>query len=156
MNGGTCYVNQNGVQQCKCQFLYSGSNCQNYNNPCNSYPCQNNGICTLNAIFGTYTCTCIGQYTGLNCGSSKNKQKKKWRSFCRKWKMLISFCCWLKAYVLLILVRQVLVWIMVDAHRIWILARSHALVQVDTRARAVLLVRQPFLIQNTLKKVGGS
>ena len=90
LNGGKCVLNSNGIQSCHCQYLYSGSQCQNCNtifknkkkqnfffkvyllidnNPCNSYPCLNNGICILNAIFGTYTCTCIGQYTGPNCGS---------------------------------------------------------------------------------------
>ena len=41
---------------------------KNKNDPCDLYPCQNDGICIPN-IGHHYTCRCNPLWTGINCDS---------------------------------------------------------------------------------------
>ena len=41
--------------------------------PCNPYPCKNNGKCTGTSANGLqYTCECVNGYKGLQCQTGEN------------------------------------------------------------------------------------
>lgn len=66
MNGGACQsVGQVGQYVCLCLPGFTGNNCQNNINYCESEPCMNNGICAEKQ--GGFSCTCLPNYTGLRC-----------------------------------------------------------------------------------------
>ena len=46
------------------KYILVGDTC------CNSYPCQNGGICSA-MMTGGYTCACTAGYTGVNCQTGK-------------------------------------------------------------------------------------
>jgi len=75
-NGGTCQEHADDMY-CTCNTNFWGDRCQNYDNPCLNYPCQNGGRCRsvsattgnkpINDRFWGYTCTCKYPYYGKNC-----------------------------------------------------------------------------------------
>ena len=72
-NGGTCQV-ISGIQQCVCPCLFSGSNCEIYNNPCASNLCLNGGSCVTNLSACSYSCQCPYGLTGTYCQLGMNKK----------------------------------------------------------------------------------
>jgi len=70
LNGGACTVNANNQAVCTCPQCYSGQFCATYN-PCCSNPCLNGGACVVNG--NSYTCSCLQNYFGPNCGTCKFK-----------------------------------------------------------------------------------
>jgi len=51
---------------CICDTGYEGDSCEADINECDPDPCQNGGSCT-EGVPGTYVCTCINEYSGVNC-----------------------------------------------------------------------------------------
>ncbi|KAK6998227.1 delta-like protein D [Biomphalaria glabrata] len=63
--------------QCNCQEGWGGLFCNQDLNFCTHHkPCRNNGICT-NTGQGSYTCNCVGSYTGDNCERELDDCKSK-------------------------------------------------------------------------------
>ncbi|CAH1777875.1 unnamed protein product, partial [Owenia fusiformis] len=57
---GTCFR-----QGCCCDDHYTGTFCEIPVDYCEGAPCLNGGTCT--SQLGSYTCTCLPQFTGKNC-----------------------------------------------------------------------------------------
>lgn len=59
-NNGKCKeINYGNDFYCDCDPNYTGKLCDTFLQPCDSTPCQNNGICTNDTRFaGGYKCTC--------------------------------------------------------------------------------------------------
>ncbi|KAL4224390.1 hypothetical protein ACF0H5_017842 [Mactra antiquata] len=71
-NGGKCVVTGDNKPSCHCQQGFHGDHCRIKDtvSPCDSNPCQNEGIC-LN--FGTsFTCSCKYGWSGTTCQNSIN------------------------------------------------------------------------------------
>ncbi|OAF65906.1 hypothetical protein A3Q56_06329, partial [Intoshia linei] len=66
-NGGTC-TSTGSVFTCNCDdTMFSGINCDVYENNCLGVICENGGSC-LNKSVG-YTCLCINGYSGTHCAN---------------------------------------------------------------------------------------
>jgi hypothetical protein len=68
-DNGNC-VFTNDVYDCACFALYNGTRCEQDLNLCHSYPCANNGTCSLfrsDAGIYVYKCACANLYYGQNC-----------------------------------------------------------------------------------------
>lgn len=61
-NGGTPIQ---GCSICNCTEGWTGVNCSENFNECNSDPCQNGGTCTDG--LNNYTCKCPDLFAGKNC-----------------------------------------------------------------------------------------
>ncbi|XP_030835681.1 cadherin-23 isoform X4 [Strongylocentrotus purpuratus] len=71
-NGGTCtLLNGGNNYACACFDGYFGDQCH-MRHPCNPNPCLNGGLCNSITIITpvTYTCTCLSDFTGVNCGTN--------------------------------------------------------------------------------------
>jgi formylglycine-generating enzyme required for sulfatase activity len=51
---------------CICDAGYEGDSCEADINECDPDPCQNSGSC-MEGVPGKYVCTCINEYSGVNC-----------------------------------------------------------------------------------------
>lgn len=69
INGGTCSPLGGGTFECICPAGLEGSTCQTDINECMATPspCLNGGTCTNS--FGSYMCSCQGEWQGQDCGS---------------------------------------------------------------------------------------
>ncbi len=65
MNDGYCET-VNTTYFCRCDFGYTGVNCETEYDICSSLPCKNGGICSSSGSTG-YSCSCNAGYTGVNC-----------------------------------------------------------------------------------------
>lgn len=67
-NGGTCMPLVGGGFECMCQAGFGGNMCLDNVNECEATPspCLNGGTCTDS--FGSYMCSCQGQWEGQDCG----------------------------------------------------------------------------------------
>lgn len=63
---GVC-TNLNGDYYCHCDENYSGKNCSILGDPCEFFPCENNGTCMPVENQFSYTCNCSDPWTGQNC-----------------------------------------------------------------------------------------
>ncbi|CAF0782126.1 unnamed protein product [Brachionus calyciflorus] len=71
--GSTClYDDIYNSYKCLCQTGYTGLNCDEIIDTCQSYPCKNRGLCSNISPIGIrepnyYRCSCQPGYTGKNC-----------------------------------------------------------------------------------------
>lgn len=70
LNRGQCYPLTPTEYECTCPPGFAGKNCENAQNLCDQFPCQNQGVCKENNT--QYTCDCLLGFTGLNCEQSKS------------------------------------------------------------------------------------
>ncbi|XP_005106589.2 uncharacterized protein LOC101849874 [Aplysia californica] len=63
---GTC-ENSQGDYFCHCPVYYTGKNCTQMENPCDSKPCVNNATCYSSIGSVSYTCNCTEGWEGQNC-----------------------------------------------------------------------------------------
>ncbi|CAF0757505.1 unnamed protein product [Adineta steineri] len=76
-NGGTCVETNGGLDYyciCPSSLPLGGKNCDQLisattiaPSPCLSSPCMNLGVCTVNQLSNTFTCTCSNNYYGNRC-----------------------------------------------------------------------------------------
>ena len=69
-NNGVCQQTGATTFVCSCPLGYTGLICLDVNECIVSNPCQNGAVCTDTAE--SYTCTCVGQFTGINCQYGKS------------------------------------------------------------------------------------
>ena len=55
---------------CLCNRFFSGQFCELAANPCQSFPCLNNGICVESPILEGFVCQCPKNYKGVFCEKS--------------------------------------------------------------------------------------
>ncbi|XP_052902166.1 low-density lipoprotein receptor-related protein 1 [Anopheles moucheti] len=67
-NYGTCFIDSDGQQKCKCSSSFDGKYCDHY--ICSGY-CKNKGFCEI--VNNEPKCTCLSQWTGKRCDISTNK-----------------------------------------------------------------------------------
>ncbi|XP_060818726.1 sushi, von Willebrand factor type A, EGF and pentraxin domain-containing protein 1-like isoform X1 [Bombus pascuorum] len=68
-NSGQCIQEEDSFS-CECPDYYVGSKCETFQNPCDSSPCLNEGICNIQGLTNNtigYSCTCRNGYSGSNC-----------------------------------------------------------------------------------------
>jgi len=66
LNGGTCFVDQNGQLACLCAPGFRGPRCKTPSDVCLQSPCLNGGSC-FDAGNGAYKCVCLAGYSGETC-----------------------------------------------------------------------------------------
>ncbi|XP_078617064.1 uncharacterized protein LOC144885163 [Branchiostoma floridae x Branchiostoma japonicum] len=70
-NGGTCSPDPTtSAFSCVCEPGYTGQQCQQEIDECESTPCQNGGVCYDEV--GSYLCVCPQEYTGVNCEEDRD------------------------------------------------------------------------------------
>lgn len=106
LNGGTCFLEQKEgktFEKCLCPRSHFGLKCEN-ENPCNSLPCKNNGLCKFDTESEKASCLCMKGFMGdqcdeicedksklcmlassLNLCSTKESQCKKSCGLCENW-----------------------------------------------------------------------
>jgi hypothetical protein len=74
LHQGLCSSNANltntiisSSYQCKCVSNFTGTNCENYLNVCESEKCSSQGFCYANENTNEWTCKCYAEYSGNTC-----------------------------------------------------------------------------------------
>jgi hypothetical protein len=74
LHQGLCSSNANltntiisSAYQCKCVGNFTGTNCENYLNVCESEKCSSQGFCYANENTNEWTCKCYAEYSGNTC-----------------------------------------------------------------------------------------
>lgn len=71
-NKGTCVETSDSQSvQCQCPFPFTGPQCSQVHDPCQSSPCLNGATCKATDPFtGSFVCDCHSGYFGNVCGSA--------------------------------------------------------------------------------------
>ena len=86
-NGGECLNLDPTEYKCECPkfqgvFKFSGKNCEIQIDLCDSGPCENGGKCYFTQESLSYSCECVENWTGTNCGTWINECEKSREMAC--------------------------------------------------------------------------